>query len=289
MSGLAVYFMRMKKRPYIPLFILISTLIITVLEHKSPIVEKYGSFKLIFSKDIMDSLGELSHKVETFIAEPKNAIVQILLYLLFALAVSAVISFFTSIYIRKFYLAVSDAEVIKGEFLHNSLGTFVKTIFYFFAIFVSAPILLLLLVFSIAIVYITILVFFSGKASWIVALVVLALLTIAVGFFAFVFYVVYFSYTQPAIAAFRKGGFRTALSMTGGYCWYLMPKTILYLFVMLVVRVVLLAIHYGLASPTMALIVIGITWIIRFIVYVIYTYFIYTSFVAIKDDMFSEE
>jgi len=56
MSGLAVYFMRMKKRPYIPLFILISTLIITVLEHKSPIVEKYGSFKLIFSKDIMDSI-----------------------------------------------------------------------------------------------------------------------------------------------------------------------------------------------------------------------------------------
>ena len=288
MSGLAVYFMRMKKRPYIPLFILISTLIITVLEHKSPIVEKYGSFKLIFSQNIMDSLGSLSHTIENFLSKPRDAIIYLLLYLLFALAIAAVISFFTSIYIRKFYLAVSDAEVRKGEFLRNSLATFVKTIFYFFAIFVTAPILLLLLAFSVTTVYITILVFFSGKASWIVALVVLCLLIIAVSFFAFVFYVVYFSYTQPAIAAFRKGGFGTALSMTGGYCWYLMPKTILFLFVMFVVRVVLLIIHYGLASPTMALIVMGITWVIRFIVYVFYTYFIYTSFVAIKDDMFTE-
>ena len=102
------------------------------------------------------------------------------------------------------------------------------------------------------------------------------------------FYVVYFSYTQPAIAAFRKGGFSTALSMTGGYCWYLMPKSILFLFVMLVVRVILLAIHYGVSSNTTMLIIMFMTWIIRFIVYVFYTYFIYTSFVAIKDDMFSE-
>lgn len=289
MSGIAVYFMRMKKRPYIPLFIMVTTMLVTYFEHTSTFVKKYGSFKLLFSDSLMDSLGKISHKIETFLDNPKNAIVNLLFYLIFALAVSAVIAFFMSIYIRKFYLAVSDAPVRKREFLHNILGTFVKTIFYIFAIFVTAPILIFLLLFSVGVVYITIVVFFSGKASWIVPMIVLCLLTLAVGFFAFVFYVVYFSYTQPAIAAFKKGGFSTALKMTGGYCWYLMPKTILFLFVMLVLRVILLAIHYGLGVPGGMLIVMATTWFIRFVTYIIYTYFIYTSFVAIKDDIFSEE
>lgn len=289
MSGLAVYFMRMKKRPFIPIFIALSTFIITFLEHSSGLVKEYGSFKRLFSGNIMDKLGKLALRIESLVASPKDAIVKILFFLIFALAISAVISFFTSIYIRKFYLAVSDAETKKREFIHNSLGTFLKTTFYFFAIFVTLPVMLVLILFTIPLLYITIAVFFSGKASWIVPMVLLCLLTIAVVFFIVVFYVVYFSYTQPAIAAFKKGGFGLSLKMTGGYCWYLMPKSILFLFVMLVVRVILLAIHYGLASTTTALIVMGITWFIRFFVYVVYTYFIYTSFVAIKDDIFSEE
>ncbi len=289
MSGLAVYFMRMKNRPYIPIFIAVSTLLITFFEHSSGLVKKYGSFKLLFSGNIMDKLGNLAKKIEDFLASPKEAILQILFFLLFALAVAAVVSFFTSVYIKKYYMAVSDIDRRKGEFLHNLLGTFLKTTFYFFALFITLPIMLLLIVFTIPLLYITISVFFTGKASWIVPMVLLCLMTLAVVFFVIVFYVVYFSYTQPAIAAFRKGGFMTSLKMTGGYCWYLMPKSILFLFVMLVVRVVLLAIHYGLSSEPTAWIILGITWLIRFIVYIIYTYFIYTSFVAIKEDMFSEE
>lgn len=289
MSGLAVYFMRMKNRPYIPIFIAVSTMLITFLEHTSGLVEKYGSFKLLFSGNIMDKLGNLAKKIEAFLSSPKDATLKILLFLLFAFAISAVISFFTSVYIKKYYMAVSDIERRKGEFVHNILGTFLKTTFYFFAIFVTAPVMLILIVLTIPLLYITISVFFTGKASWIVPMVLLCLMTLAVVFFVVVFYVVYFSYTQPAIAAFKKGGFMTALRMTGGYCWYLMPKSILFLFVMLVVRVILLIIHYGLSSTATMWIVMGATWLIRFIVYIVYTYFIYTSFVAIKEDMFSED
>ena len=85
MSGLAVYFMRMKKRPYVPIFIALSTLIITFLEHSSSIIKEYGSFKRLFSGNIMDKLGSLASRIENLVASPQDAIVKILLFLVFPL------------------------------------------------------------------------------------------------------------------------------------------------------------------------------------------------------------
>ena len=98
----------------------------------------------------------------------------------------------------------------------------------------------------------------------------------------------YFSYILPSIAGLRKGCVRAGFKMTNTYCWYLMPKTALFLFLDALLRAALFAVHYGHRSVALSIIVLLITAALRSFLYYIYIYFVFNTFVAMRDDLYPD-
>lgn len=76
--------------------------------------------------------------------------------------------------------------------------------------------------------------------------------------------------------------------MTNTYCWYLMPKTALFLFLDALLRAALFAVHYGHQSVALSIIVLLITAVLRSFLYYIYIYFVFNTFVAMRDDLYPD-
>ena len=130
--------------------------------------------------------------------------------------------------------------------------------------------------------------FFDGNSGVIFTMLLLCVLTVAVMLLAIVFYGMYFSYILPSIAGLRKGCVRAGFKMTNTYCWYLMPKTALFLFLDALLRAALFAVHYGHRSVALSIIVLLITAALRSFLYYIYIYFVFNTFVAMRDDLYPD-
>jgi hypothetical protein len=101
-----------------------------------------------------------------------------------------------------------------------------------------------------------------------------------------VFFVMTLSVIFPAMIAYKKGGITVAFRMVRGYCWYLIPRVTLFMFVMLLSEAGLLAIGFGLASVATTVIALIANWIIKTLAVFIYMYFIFGAFMGMKEDMF---
>ena len=109
-----------------------------------------------------------------------------------------------------------------------------------------------------------------------------------VALFAIIFYAMYFSYVLPSIAGLRKRNARAGIKMTNTYAWYLFPKTILFLLVAAIIRVLIFVMHYGHQSVALSIVVLLMTAILRSFVYYIYFYFVFNTFVAMRDDLYPD-
>ena len=67
-----------------------------------------------------------------------------------------------------------------------------------------------------------------------------------------------------------------------------MPKTALFLFLDALLRAALFAVHYGHQSVALSIIVLLITAVLRSFLYYIYIYFVFNTFVAMRDDLYPD-
>ena len=287
MSSMQEFFRRIKTRPFVYFGMLILTLILGAFEAYNPIIKNYGSFSYILDRNYLQALSDWTVDINSFFGG-RNAISTILIALLLMLLFSAVVSVLLSGYINVFINAVDDKEKRKGEFVKGLEKNFFKTMLYLFVgMIMSVPLFFLVLYSAVPTIFM-IKQFLDGDTGVIFTMLLMALLTLVVVLFAIFFFAMYFTYVLPAIAGLKRRNARSGIKMTNTYLWYLLPKTVLFLFICAIIRVLLFAIHYGHQSLILSIIVLLITAILRSFVYYIYFYFVFNTFIAMREDLYPD-
>lgn len=280
---------RIKKRPIIIIFMAIITLPLCAYEQFNSITKKFGSFSLLFKDDFMTSLSNLADGIKNAASTPWLMALTILVSILFVLAVCVVLGILFGGYFQNLYMAVYDIPKKKGDFKLGINRHFAKMAVYFTVLITLSILLLVLLLFSIVPFAMSLDMFFAGDSSVIFKMMLLAVLTLLLGYLAIVFFSMYFSYMIPSIIGFKKGGVIVSFKMTNGYCWYLIPRTTLFLFLMLCIQALMLALGYGTATGGMAVLCFIINWILKTLVLFGYLYYVFNTFTIMKEDMFTAE
>ena len=283
-------FSRIGKRPIIFIFILIATIPLCVVEQFNPYMNKYGSMSIIASQNYMTNLANLADSFSVAVRGSLriNALT-VLIGLLFVVALSLILGVFFGGYFQTLYLAVNDVPKKKNDFKLGINRHFAKLTVYFFVLIITAVLLGILILFSAVPFVMHLQMFLQGDSSVIFKMMLLAILTVLFGYFTIVFYCMYMSYMIPALVGFKKGGIMVSFKMTNGYCWYLMPRTTLFLFLMLALKVVMLILGYGTATGLRAAACFGVNWIFTALILFGYLYYVFDIFTVMKEDMFTAE
>ncbi len=288
MKSISECFARVKKRPVIFLFLALTTLLFCALEQYNPFTQEYGSLKSLFGRSFLGVLADFAQKIAGFFSQPGTAALSILIALVIVLAVSVVLGVLYAGFGQTMYCAVTDQKRKKGEFLSGISRHFGKLTVYFFLLIVMTILFIVLFIFALVPAMMTIKILFSGNSGVIFQMLLLCILTVAILYFAAVFYAMYFSFMLPSLVGFKRGGFVASLKMVNNYCWYLLPRTTLFLFLMALIRVGLFAIGYGLSVPGLSVVVLLGAWLLRLICLFPYLYFLFNTFVAMKEDLYPE-
>ncbi|MFR1517429.1 MAG: hypothetical protein ACLSVG_01435 [Clostridia bacterium] len=288
MDSIRDFFSRIKKRPAIYLVMLALTIVFSAAEAYNPVIRKYGSFGYVFQHNYMKTLSGWVGKADKFFETGAGAYFYIMIAVLCIFALSAIVSVVFSGYINVLMSAVEGKEKKRGEFKYGIKRNFLKITLYIFTAVVLCTLFFFLLIYSVIPAVSMLMMFFDGNTGVIFTMLLLCVLTVAVMLLAIVFYGMYFSYILPSIAGFQKGCVRAGIKMTHTYCWYLLPKTALFLFLAALLRAALFAVHYGHQSVALSVIVLLITALLRSFLYYIYLYFVFNTFVAMRDDLYPD-
>lgn len=285
MDSMQEFFKRIRIRPFLYTGMLLISLVISALEAFNPIIKKYGSFNYILDHNYIDTLSDWTSAPGSFFKDG-NAFIWILIALLVILALSAALAVLFSGYINVFISSVDDKAKTKEEFINGIKRNYLKTFLYIFVfILMTAPLFFLVLYSAIPTVFL-IKLLLDGDTGVIFTMLIMALITLMVALFAILFYAMYFSYILPSIGGLRRNVVRSGIKMTNTYAWYLLPKTALFLFFSALIRVLLFIIHYGHSSLALSIVILAIAVILRSFVYYFYSYFVFTTFIAMRDDLY---
>ncbi len=279
--------LRIKRRPIIVILLAVMALPLCVFEQYNSTVRKFGSFSLLFKNDFMTSLSNFADGIAASAGKPWVMALTIGVTILFILALSSLLGVVCSGYFQNMYLAVNDAAPKKGDYKLGINRHFGKMTAYFLLLICSLIVVAVLVLFSIVPFAMHLEMFLAGDSSVIFKMMLLAVVTILFGYFTLVFYSMYLSYMVPSIVGFKKGGVIVSFKMTNGYCWYLMPRTTLFLFLVLVKTVIMLALSYGTATGGKAILCLGINWVLTTVILFGYIYYVFNTFIIMKEDMFS--
>ena len=265
----------------------IMTLPLCVFDQYNSIAKKFGSFSLLFKNDFMTNLSNYADGIADSASVPWLMALNIGVTILFILALSALLGVICSGYFQNMYLAVNDAAPKKGDYKLGINRHFGKMTGYFLLFICSLIVVAALVLFSIVPFAMYLKMFLAGDSSVIFKMMLLAVVTVLFGYFTIVFYSMYLSYMVPALIGFKKGGVVVSFKMANGYCWYLMPRTTLFLFLILVNKVVMLALSYGTARGSKAIHCLGINWVLTTLILFGYIYYVFNTFIIMKEDMFT--
>jgi len=282
---------RIKERPILAVFILFSTLFFCAAEQFNPIIKEYGSMsKLLEGDGYVDLLSDFAHWLASHVSSPLVVVITVIVSLVFLFAVSAVIGIFFSGYSHVLYLSLIDHAPKKGEFKVGINKNFLKVTLYFMVTFILSILFVVFAAYSLIPAAMTIKqLVAAGDTGVIVRLVFLCILTAVVLFFATVFFAMYLSFVLPGLIGFKRGGVGVSIKMVNGYCWYLIPRTLAYLLVMAGIMVLMLLVGYGPATGFTAVIFLLINTVLKFFANFIYIYYVFSTFIAMKEDMFAAE
>ncbi len=280
---------RIKRRPLIIVFLAVLTLPLCAYEQFNSISSRLGSLGTMFADDFMTTLSNTANGIAVSYSKPWIFFLTLGVSVVFILALSVLLAVFTSGYFQNMYLSVTDAPVMKGDFKLGINRHFGKMVAYWLFLIVSLIITAIMLLFSVVPFAMHLEMFMAGDSGVIFKMMLLAVLTILFGVFTVVFYSMYMSYMIPALVSFKKGGLIVSFKMTNGYCWYLMPRTTLFLLVLLVEKVIMLAMGYGTATGGYALFCFALNWILTTIILFVYTYYVFKTFTVMKEDMFNPQ
>ncbi len=282
---------RIKERPILAIFIVFSTLFFCAAEQFNPIIKEYGSMsKLLEGDGYVDLMSNFANWLATHISSPIVVAITIGVSFVFLFAVSAVIGIFFSGYSHVLYLSLIDHAPKKGEFKVGINKNFLKVTMYFLFTFIFSILFVVLAAYALIPSAMTIKQLISaGDTSVILRMVFLCLLTAVVLFFAIIFYAMYLSFILPGLIGFKRGGVGVSIKMVNGYCWYLIPRTLVYLIVMVVIMLIMLLLGYGPATGAASIICLVVNTVLKFFANFIYIYYVFSTFIAMKEDMFAAE
>ena len=277
---------QIKRRPIIFIYTAIMMLVLCVIEEYNPVTKEYGSFKVLFKQSYVDTLSMFAQRIKDLAQTPGIMALNIIVAILIVLAFSAIMGIFGAGHGHVMYLSFVSEKKRKGEFRQGINKHYVKVMFYiFFSMLLSA-------LFTVAIAYVmipaimSVKIVLAGDSGSIFVMLAISVLTVGVVYMSSVFFVMTLSVIFPAMIAYKKGGITVAFRMVRGYCWYLIPRVTLFMFVMLLSEAGLLAIGFGLASVATTVIALIANWIIKTLAVFIYMYFIFGAFMGMKEDMF---
>ena len=289
MKGFRNCLRRAKRRPGLFLFLALVTFAATFIEQYNPWTQANASFGFFKNFDYISFLNGLVNSTVEFFKSPKVAFLTLGAIMLIMFAFCVILGLLFSGYFNQLSSATFDKPKRKGEY-RVGVGRYTfKLAFYFFFSILLTTVMAAALLYSIIPAIMSVKQFFLGSAGMLLPTILLCAVTAVAVFFAMIFYALYVTYILPSIICFRRGGVGVAFRMVNGYCWYLLPRTLAYLIIMLGIRALLWAVHYGLASKPAAICILIASWMIRTIVNFIYVYFVFNTFSAMKSDMFDTE
>ncbi len=283
-------FARIKERPILVVFIVVSTLLLCMLEQFNPITRELGSLSKLLdpgTSDYVEFLANVADKIASMATDPKLMAVTIGVAILFVFALSAIIGIFYAGYTHVLYLSLIDHAPKKGDFKAGINKNFVKITLYFVLMFALSLIFIVLVAYSIVPAAMTFKQLLAGEKGVILQMIFLTLLTAAILFFAIVFFAMYFSFILPGLVGFKRGGISVSMRMVNGYCWYLIPRTLAYLLVMAAIFFLMLVLGYGSSSTGLGIVVLILNTILKSVCNFVYIYYVFSTFIAMKEDMFT--
>lgn len=280
---------RIKRRPIIIILMAILTLPLCAYEQFNSLTEKFGSFSNLFAEDFMTTLSNMADGIVASWGSPWLFALTIGVSILFILALAVLLGVCTSGYFQNLYLSVIDATPKKGDFKLGINRHFTKMTGYCLLLISSFILVGVLVLFSIVPFAMHLEMFLAGDSSVIFKMMLLAVVTVLFGYFTIVFYAMYMSYMIPSLISFKKGGVIVSFKMTNGYCWYLMPRTTLFVLILLLEKVIMLAIGYGPASGGMAVLCFILNWVLTTAILFGYLYYVFNTFTIMKEDMFTAQ
>ena len=288
MSSINNFFRRLKERPSLYFILLALITAFSAIEAYNPIIRKYGSFSHVLEENYVKKLSDWLVNAGDFMTSGAKTVYYILFAVLILLIFSAISALFFSGYANKLLLAVEGKKKEKGEFVQGIKQKFFKTLLYIYSAVVLSAAFYFMVIYAAVPVFFRINQLTEGNADVLFSALIMGLLTLIVVVFALVFYCMYFSYILPSISGLKRGAVLAGLRMTNTYIWYLLPKTLMFMIGEALIRTLLFVIHYGHSSVEMSILVLCITSLLRSVLYFVYLYFTFNTFVAMREDLYPE-
>ena len=289
-------FQDIKKRPVLLIFIMIIGAVICFAEQFNSLTQEFGSLNKLFSTDYVTLISEVAGFIQSKATDPGLMTVSVVIAIVAAIALAAVCGVLFSGFAYTNYITVLDrvhGNIRQGKktsqiFVEGINKRFGKMTAFFIFFILGAVAVAGLSAFSVMPSALAVKNVIAGDTGAIFSMILMLAVTVIILFFAIVFFAMYVSFLMPSIIAFKKGSVKVALRMVNGYCWYLIPRTVGFLAYMIVVSFVMLAFNFGGASTVGALTVFLANWLLKSIGLFVYTQYVFSTYIAMKDDMFEE-
>lgn len=283
-----------KKRPVLLIFIMLVGAAFCVAEQFNSLTKEFGSFNRIFKYDYVTLLSELANWLHSKATSPALMAVSIVIAAVTAVAIGAILGVLCSGYAYTLYVTVITDGKTNGRrgkrsgtlFAEGINRRFGKMTAYFVVLILTSAVMTGLTAYSVMPAAMSIKNVIGGDTGSLLNMVLLTSVTVLILFFAIMFFVMYMSFLMPSIIAFRKGSVKVALRMVNAYCWYLIPRTFAFLIYIAAVTAAMLAASYGGSSAAGQVIALLLNWLLKSAGLYVYTYYVFSTYAAMKEDMF---
>ncbi|MBQ7444771.1 MAG: hypothetical protein IJS71_02380 [Clostridia bacterium] len=282
-----------KKTPVVLIFVSLVTGIGCFAVQFNPFTKEFASLSRIFKTDYPQLLTSMAEWLRDRATDPTLLVTTIAIAFLTVLGVSLISGFFTSgfsfvLYINTYNSIHRIPKKVKtmARFREGINKRFWNMTVYTFLTIISFALIVFLLAYINMPMAVSVGKVIGGDTSQILPMLLLIAVMLVVTFFVTVFFSMYVSYTMPSIVAFKTGGARVAFKIVNAYCWYLIPRTLLFIGYNLVIEILLLAIGYGLSSPALSGLVFVLNFLLRTAGIMYYVYYVFKTYIEMKEDMF---
>lgn len=290
------FIQNLKKRPVLIIFVALATAVGCFAVQFNKFTGEFGSLRAITKQNYPALLTNIAEWLKNQATDTTLLATTIAIALLSVFAVAVVGAFFISGFSYVMYVNtyngihdISKKRKTGSLFKEGVNKRFRTMLVYIFLAIIVLCILLFLLAYITMPMAISIDKVLNNDTAQIIPMLLMIAVTTVVDFFIIVFYAMYVSYLMPSIVAFRKGSVRVAFKIVNSYCWYLIPRTLLFIVYNILLEVLLLAVGYGRTmSAGIAVAVFALNWVLRTAGILFYAHYVFRTYIEMKEDMFDE-
>ncbi len=293
------FLVNLKKRPIIIIFVALVTAGGCFAVQYNSFTKEFGSLTRLFKTDYPQLLTDVAAWLKDRVSDPTLLATTVAVAILALFAISVIGAFFVSGFSYIMYVNTYNG-IHRIPKKRNSFSLFregVNKRFLSIAVYIFFSLLILvcmtgLLAYLIMPVSVAVGKVIAGDTSQIIPMLLLVVVIIVVTFFSVVFFAMYTAYLIPSIIAFKRGAVRVAFKIVNSYCWYLIPRTLLFLVYNLAIEIALLALNYGYGygrkTTVIMITMFACNWILRTLGILYYTHYVFKTYIEMKEDLFDE-